>query len=281
MQSFRLLSSGWDNDAYLADDKVVFRFPRRKVAANLIENEIKILPLIAPSMPLPISISSYIGRPTEDYPFTWAGYDFMPGTTACRLTWTDEQRASNAAILASFLKALHAVPVSDDIAAWAPRDDIGRTDFAGRLPKLKERLEVVKKAIPRVDVNSIISIAEDLTRSAIRDSRSKMYWVHGDLYARHIIANNERRITAAIDWGDVHLGDPALDLSIAFTFLPISAHTDFRQSYGEIDDSTWRAACLRAIHHAAAITDYGVGINDQDLLNAAQFCLLSIQTCDL
>src|SRR5690349_8274829 len=68
---FELLSSGWDNDAYLADEKVVFRFPRRKVAANLIENELRILPLFANSLPLKISISRYIGQPTDEYPFVW------------------------------------------------------------------------------------------------------------------------------------------------------------------------------------------------------------------
>src|SRR5690242_1243996 len=69
-ERFTLLSSGWDNDAYLADDEIVFRFPRRKVAANLIESEIKILPLLAPYLSLAISESKFIGTPTEDYPFT-------------------------------------------------------------------------------------------------------------------------------------------------------------------------------------------------------------------
>src|SRR5690349_12001450 len=79
--SFKLLSSGWDNDAYLADEKVVFRFPRRKVAADLIEREIRALPLIEHYVSLPISISRYVGTPTEDYSYTWAGYDFMEGST--------------------------------------------------------------------------------------------------------------------------------------------------------------------------------------------------------
>src|ERR1051325_11359397 len=101
--SFRLLSSGWDNDAYLADEKVVFRFPRRKVAAELIENEIRILPLLAGHLPLPISVSKYVGKPTDDFPFVWGGYDFVEGSTACRMTWTDEQRSANATILGHFL----------------------------------------------------------------------------------------------------------------------------------------------------------------------------------
>ena len=277
-ENFQLLSSGWDNDAYLADDKVVFRFPRRVVAAKLIENEIRILPLLAPSLPLPISVSRLIGKPTEKYPFVWAGYDYVEGSTACRMEWTDDQRAANARPLGEFLRALHAIPVSDEMRSWAPGDEIGRTDFMTRLPKVMERLEVVRRVLPKVDVDRIGVLAQELARSAIRDPRSEICWVHGDLYSRHIIANPDHRITAVIDWGDVHLGDRALDLSIAFTFLPYSAHDEFREAYGEIDDVDWQAACFRAISHAAAITDYGVGINDDDLLKAAGFTLLSIQS---
>ena len=277
--SFRLLSSGWDNDAYLADDKIVFRFPRRMVAANLIEREIRILPLLEPHLPLPISLSKYVGRATQDYPFTWAGYDFMRGVTACRLRWTDEERTANAEILGAFLKALHSIPVDDDAKSWAPGDELARTDIEERFPKLRERLANLPAILPSIAADRIEESAKELTTSSIGNRQSKIdnpVWVHGDLYSRHILAEN-KKITGVIDWGDVHLGDRAVDLSLAFTFLPPTAHEAFRQAYVDIDQLTWQRAKFRAIYHAAAIAEYGADIKDADLLAAAEFCLQQIQ----
>lgn len=275
--AFTLLSSGWDNDAYLADERVVFRFPRRKVAANLIENEIRILPLLAPHLPLSISKSKFIGTATTDYPFTWAGYVFMDGSTACRMEWTDEERAGNAAVLAEFLRALHGIPVDAETRQWAPQDDLARTDMERRLPKVRERLAKFPEILPSVDPVPIERIATELSRSAIRDPISEIScWSHGDLYARHILANQGHKICGVIDWGDVHLGDIAGDLSIAWTFLPVSAHDLFRKTYGGVDDATWNRAKFRSIFHASTIAEYGHGIGDVHLLNSAKFCLDSI-----
>ena len=277
--SFRLLSSGWDNDAYLADDRVVFRFPRRKVAANLIQREIKILPILEPHVLLRISRSKYIGQPTEDYPFTWAGYDFMPGITACRLTLTDQERAANAQILGDFLKALHSITVDEETKSWAPQDELSRTDMEGRFPKLRERLAKLSSILPCINPYRIEESAKESITSSIGNRQSKIdnpVWVHGDLYSRHIVAEN-KKIVGVIDWGDVHLGDRAVDLSIAFTFLPPTAHEAFKQAYGDIDEATWRRAKFRAIYHAAAIAEYGADIKDADLIMAAEFCLQLMQ----
>ena len=279
-QSFRLFSSGWDNDAYLAGDRVVFRFPRRKVAARLIENELRILPLLADHLTISISRSTDIGHPTEDYPYVWAGYPLLPGETACRVEWTDEERSANARTLAQFLKALHSFPVEDAIMCL-PGDELQRTDMEMRLPKLLERSENVRPVLPNVDIRKIQTIAETLSRFAINDLRSEIHVCHGDLYARHIIVSKDKAVTGIIDWGDVHLGDRAVDLSVAFTFLPYSAHDEFRKTYGEIDQETWDRAKFRAIYAALAIAEYGADIKDESLIKAAEFCLLSIQSNNL
>jgi aminoglycoside phosphotransferase (APT) family kinase protein len=272
--SFRLLSSGWDNDAYLVDDRVIFRFPRRRVAAALIENEIRILPLLAPYLSLPISVSSYVGKSTGAYPYVWAGYNCVPGQTACRISWTDSERAANAERLGQFLRDLHSIPISQETRQWAPGDEIARTDYVSRLPKVQDRLEQLRSIFPDIDISKLQEMSEELARAARWSGES--CWVHGDLYSRHIVANDRREVVGVIDWGDVHIGDRALDLSIAFTFLPQLAHDVFRVAYGGCDEQTWNNAKFRAISHAAAISDYALGIKDKDLLRAAKFTLRSM-----
>ena len=36
LKKFTLLGAGWDNTAFLVDERLVFRFPRRSIAAGLI-----------------------------------------------------------------------------------------------------------------------------------------------------------------------------------------------------------------------------------------------------
>lgn len=45
---------GWDNTAFLVNETFVFRFPRRQIAVEFLEAEIRVLPHIAGRLPLPI-----------------------------------------------------------------------------------------------------------------------------------------------------------------------------------------------------------------------------------
>ena len=74
----------------------------------------------------------------------------------------------------------------------------------------------------------------------------------------------------------MHLGDVALDLSLAHTFLPHSAHEKFRRAYGPIDDMTWQLARFRALHYGLILSLYAHQTNDADMRREAQFMLDNI-----
>jgi len=278
-EGFRLLSNGWDNTAYLAAERYVFRFPRRKVAAHLIENENRILPLIAKHLPIPIPVPEFVGEPTDSYPFVWAGYEYLPGQPGNYRKWTPRHRAALARPLGKFLRALHGIEIPADVLYWAPRDEIARSEMKTRMPKMEERLDKLPSIIPSVDPAAIRTITHRLIeKEEIAQSSSQpLTWVHGDFSCRHILVDEQRRIMGVIDWGDVHVGEPSLDLSILYTFLPAVARPDFVDEYGAIDEQTDRKAKFRAITHALAIAEYGHAIQDRTLVREAEFCLLSIQ----
>ena len=48
--SWRLLASGWDCDAWLADEAVVWRVPRRAVGIAALEHEAQWMPRLAPHL---------------------------------------------------------------------------------------------------------------------------------------------------------------------------------------------------------------------------------------
>jgi aminoglycoside phosphotransferase (APT) family kinase protein len=263
VQDLKLLGIGWDNSAYLADGKIVFRFPRKSVAAELMNTEMITLPGLAKHISLPIPIPTLIGPPTSAYPYPFSGARYIPGVTACSADLTHKERTIIAAPLAKFLRELHTIEITEN-------------DLAKRLRQLEERLDKSSSvgSLEPEDVVKIRIVAEELAQSP--PPNAPLCWVHGDLYARHLLIDDVHKLCGVIDWGDVHLGDRALDLSIVYSFLPVEARPAFFEEYGEIDNNTLKRARFRALSYGVILLDYGSEVGDQALVEAGRYALTQI-----
>ncbi len=264
------LGAGWDNTAYLLDQQWVFRFPRRQIAVALIDTECRLLPAIADALPLPIPMPSRVGRPSARFAWPFAGYRLLPGRSACSAALTADERAAAAEPLAHFLAALHAVPTQHAAAHGARPDDIRRLDLDYRVPRVRERLRTAASSGLIDDSGRWEPILDAAPREHTAPPPTL---VHGDLYARHLLVDDRARPCGVIDWGDVHLGDPAVDISIAAGFLPPAAVERFRITYGPIDDATWRLARFRALLSAVTILAYGADVGDAALVSEGRVAL--------
>jgi aminoglycoside phosphotransferase (APT) family kinase protein len=258
-----LVGEGWDNVAYLVDGEWLFRFPRREIARTLLEHETRILPLLGPHVTLPIPNPELVGR-TDDFPYPFAGYRYLAGTPACHLEWTDEQRSANARGVGCFLKSLHSVVVGDDASVWAPRDELRRSDLALRHSRNLGFIEEHADLLEGFDSEHLR--AKSLQLSQALPYTGKECWVHGDLYPCHLLSDDQHQICGVIDWGDVHLGDPALDLSVAFTFLPKGSRAELIRAYGGTDEDTLLRAQLRAMHYGLLFLKYGSQAGKAEML---------------
>jgi len=72
--------------------------------------------------------------------------------------------------------------------------------------------------------------------------------------------------------GDIHIGDPAIDLAIAHSFLPVRAHTLFIKTYGDISANTWALAKLRAFDSSTLLVLLGIILAIR--LSSAKACVL-------
>jgi aminoglycoside phosphotransferase (APT) family kinase protein len=252
--------SGWDNAAFLVNGELVFRFPRRRTWADLLEREIAVLPEVARHVPVPISAPTYVGLPTEFFPWHFAGYPLIAGSTACALALDDTERTALARPIGTFLRSLHAIDPQPAIARGLPPDRLGRLDPERRLRASLERVATIREAGEDRDLDAAIAWLSAHPPIAVPEARRTI--VHGDLYPRHLILDERVQLRGVIDWGDVHYGDPAIDLAIAHMLLPVSAHAAFRDAYGAIDARTWDVARYRAIYHAILELDYGIRAND-------------------
>jgi aminoglycoside phosphotransferase (APT) family kinase protein len=263
------LGIGWDNAAFLVNGSLVFRFPRRRIAVDCILTEIEWLRVVAPALPVPVPVPQYRGGPARGYPYPFAGYPLLPGKTACSARLSDRARAANAAPLGRTLRALHSLTPPAD----APGDALGRADLASRVGKLRERLARIAR-LERLGAARARALRDTL--SDLADTRAWSggpRWVHGDLYERHLLVDRRGALCGVIDWGDLHAGDPAMDLMIAWTFLPPPARPAFRDAYGPIDGASWRRARFRALQFAIALIEYGRAAGDTALLEVGRRAL--------
>jgi aminoglycoside phosphotransferase (APT) family kinase protein len=258
------IGEGWDNAAFIVNGAYVFRFPRRTISAKLIEIEVGVLPLIGGHVPLPVPVPALVGAPTSDYPWPFAGYAKLQGTPLSAMRSGEEAYERLAPVLGTFLRALHAVDREPLLAAGLPSDEIGRFDYERTIDKLTMRLHDLYVAGLVDNGEAILDFAEGLRPIAPRPAHFTV--VHGDLYARHILVSDELEPAAVIDWGDVHFGEPAIDLTLAYSLIPAAFRGEFFAAYGSADESARRLARYRAIYHSAMVAHYGHRIDDADLV---------------
>lgn len=99
---------------------------------------------------------------------------------------------------------------------------------------------------------------------------SRVAVLHGDLHVRHLLVDEDGRATGVIDWGDVCIGDPAIDLGIAYGSFSGEARSALLEAYGTpIDGLTELRARVVAVFLAAALLQYGDGIGDVALRTEA------------
>jgi len=90
---------------------------------------------------------------------------------------------------------------------------------------------------------------------------------HGDLHVPHLLVDRDGSATGVIDWGDLCLADPAVDLSIAYSGFAGKARADLLSAYGRpVGAERELAARACAISLAASLAEYAAADGRAPLL---------------
>jgi aminoglycoside phosphotransferase (APT) family kinase protein len=227
--SLRLIGEGWDTTVWLVDDAWVFRFPRRSYPVAGLENEIAHLPRLAPRLPLPIPVPTFVGRPSAEFHWPFYGAPFLPGRELADAALAAEERMALARPLGEFLRALHAV----DLDAELPVDPVRRADMSFRVPKTIERfVELARLGLWKApaEVRDVVEAARDLP------APEPLAVCHGDLHLRHLLVDGHGAPAAVIDWIDLSRNDPSVDLVLYWSTLPPKGRAEFLEAYGPVSD---------------------------------------------
>jgi aminoglycoside phosphotransferase (APT) family kinase protein len=264
------LGVGFDNVAFVVNERYVFRFPRRTLGATLLESELKLMPAIAQLLPLPVANPIFVGRPCEQFRWPFGGYELIRGREFCRANVPPTRRHALAVALGAFLRSLHSIPANSVREHGGGPDTLRRLDVPYRAAQTREKLEYIRQHGLFDGVDELSASIESVPTDY--PAKSDVL-VHGDLYSRHLIVNDEDELAGVIDWGDVHLGDRATDLMAAWITLSPQDRVAFFQRYGPVDELTQRAARFRALNHTCNVVPYAHQTRDPDLLRE---CLLGL-----
>lgn len=266
IEKIERIGEGWDNTAFLINKKIIFRFPRRESAVELIENENKLLKNLPSIVSLEIPHLKYMGQATLSYPYPFHGYEMIKGISACHTHLNMKDRIASLTPLAFFLKQLHSIDATRALAIGAEYQTYDRTDSSKATRNLIER---VNKIITRkfCHINEEIFQQEIKIAQGIKLSPQKCL-THGDLDARHLIFDQDQLI-GIIDWGDAGIHHKSLDLRVIWNFYPSNCHEKFFEIYGEVDPNTWQYARFLGLYSSLTLILYGHDIGDDLLVKEA------------
>lgn len=202
------IDDGYDFQVAIVDDEWVFRFPRRSGVEEALELEIAVLPALAQALPVKVPSFEHVVRDP-----LFVGYRLIRGQPL-----VDEDAEG----VRAFLEALHApdtsrLPVERHNWVEAYREQCAEFERLVLPVVDRDRRADAKRLFDEVET------LVDFTPSLI----------HADLGPEHLLVR-DGRLAGVIDWGDMRMGDPALDYAWLLTgpFAHWDVDSDLRRRAG-------------------------------------------------
>jgi aminoglycoside phosphotransferase (APT) family kinase protein len=219
--------NGWDNAIWRLGDELAVRVPRRELGAPLVEHEQRLLPTLAPLLPLPVPAPTVHGRPVPGlYPWSWSVVPWYDAERAA----THQPEPTEAATLGRFLAVLHAIPARD-----LPSNPFREGPLSQRVDRVAERVAALGDS-PDGRLVGVAAAAYSAGLGAVEAETP--VWVHGDLHPRNVLTR-DGHLVAVIDWGDTTAGDPAVDLAAAWWLFEPEHHAALWRAYGGVSRDLW------------------------------------------
>ncbi len=219
---------GWDNRTFRLGVDMAVRLPSAAAYVPQVEKEHRWLPRLAPLLPLPIPIPLAMGVPAAGYPWHWSVYRWLQGETATIERIADLDQF--ATTLAQFLIALQRIDL-----AGGPSPGPHNFFRGGSLMVYDtETRHAIEALAGQIDADAAMMVWEAALQATWHGSP---VWLHGDIAAGNLLVNRGR-LSAVIDFGCSGVGDPACDVTIAWTLFSGESREAFYAAL-PIDNATW------------------------------------------
>ena len=234
-------SSGTVNAVYRLGDELCLRLPRLARWADGLQKELRWLPLIADHVSLAVPEPLAAGKPGPGYPLPWAVYRWLAGEPFNKTDLLDECAVAES--LARFVMELRALD-----PAGGPRSTRDRPLHL----RNAESRAAIRATAGLIDTASASAAWEESLRAPEWDGAA--IWTHGDLLPSNLLVA-QGQLSAVIDFGNMGVGDPAVDLIAAWAVFGRDGRRVFRSALG-VDEGTWARSRGLALHQALLIIPY-------------------------
>jgi aminoglycoside phosphotransferase (APT) family kinase protein len=235
----RFAASGSTNALFRLGDELLVRVPRQPGGTDTIQKEQRWLPYVARAVPVAVPDVLAIGGPVAGYSESWSVVRFLEGEPPTLPTPEDGPRHGLARDLAGVLRGLRGLGVSSDALA-----DPALRWYRGRpLAELDEDMRRWLDECSEVDGLDLDLDAARLGWDHVlalpqAHDAGRPRWHHGDLLAENLLTR-DGRLAAVLDFGCLSVGNPAVDLVVAWELLDPEARQTFRDAVG-VDEHEWR-----------------------------------------
>ncbi len=251
---------GTDHALYRLGGGMVARLPRIPRVRESLAREWRWLPRIGPQLPLAVPEVLAEGIPGEGYPSSWSVYSWVPGERVALDRIRDQEEFATE--LSGFIAALQQIDPTD--GPTPGRHNGGRGEpLAQRDAQTRAWFAELEG---RTDTSVLTAVWEDALRTPLWNRPP--VWIHGDLDAQNLLMT-DGRLTGAIDFGCLAVGDPACDVMVAWKLLTAHGREVFRSKLS-IDDATWARSRGWVASQAAGVIAYYTEDNHPVLVRAAR-----------
>lgn len=232
--------------------KWVLRIPRRKDLVGQIEQEHKILNLVKKYLSVSVPDWKIVSPKLIAYPLL----EDLPVITfdaeTYDVTWNiDKDDARFVPSLAKVLVELHQIPsqeaLSEGLKFSTP--EVFRQEVLDNIETIKRELGMSVDLETRwrkwVDTDSLWS---DFST-----------FIHGDLYAGHILADKNAEISGIIDWSEGQVSDPSIDFSGHIAVFGEESLRDLIYWYKKFGGKVWENIFEQSVErHSASPLNYAI-----------------------
>jgi aminoglycoside phosphotransferase (APT) family kinase protein len=240
----RAVSWGTVNAVYRLGAGLCVRVPRRAEWAAALEQEVRWLPVLAPSLPIPVPEPVAVGAPSREYPLAWAVYTWLDGTPMLEAQRVDQTVIAEE--LAGFVEAMQGIEVPPDPPASNRRLPLAAFDEP-------VRASIPGLAMDRIDIVAVTAAWEQAL--AAPSWSGSAAWMHGDLMPANLLVRGDGGLAGVLDFGSCTAGDPACESLLAWMTLTSSSRVRYRELVG-LDDAVWARARGWALSFAVLAAPY-------------------------
>ena len=190
---------------------MIFRIARHASAATGHAIEAKVLPALAPRLPLAVPYPEWRVEPgAKGFPFGAIGHRRLAGEALSARSLERLGHATVASHLAAFLSALHRLPPHEAELLGVPRADRGKAQYEAMRARV---MPALRTALTGAEYATLARWWDAFSRDDELE-RFQPALRHGDLwYGNVLVDESERRLVAVLDWENVAVGDPARDFA--------------------------------------------------------------------